>query len=109
MPLYNPPNTVTGALTVNSGDVIANTAGTGLKIKEGANATMGTATLTLGAATVSTTEVTANSRIFLTSQADGGTAGFLRVSARTAGTSFAITSSSGTDTSTVAWLIVEPA
>jgi hypothetical protein len=38
-----------------------------------------------------------------------GTPGWLRVSARVAGTSFTITSSSGTDTSTVAWLIAEPA
>ena len=37
----------------------------------------------------------------------GGAPGFLRISARSAGTSFTITSSSGTDTSTVARLIVE--
>lgn len=80
-----------------------------LKIKEGSNKRMGTATLTAGAATVNTTSVTANSRIFLTSNTDGGVVGFLRVSAISAGTSFTITSSSGTDTSTVAWLIVEPA
>lgn len=81
----------------------------GVKFVEGSNARMGTATLTAGAATVSNTSVTANSRIFLTSQADGGTPGWLRVSARTASTSFTITSSSGTDTSTVAWIIYEPA
>jgi hypothetical protein len=52
--------------------------------------------------------VTANSRIFLTCQTPGGTPGFLRVSARTAGTSFTILSSSGTDTSVVAWEIFEP-
>jgi len=40
--------------------------------------------------------------------ADGGTPGWLRVSARTPGTSFTITSSSGTDTSTVAYQIFEP-
>ncbi|MBH1939094.1 hypothetical protein I5Q34_33370 [Streptomyces sp. AV19] len=91
------------------GDISISTAGKGLKVKEGSNATMGVATLTGGAATVSTTKVTATSRIFLTSQADGGTVGFLRISARSAGTSFTITSSSALDTSTVAWLIVEPA
>ncbi|MFI9200164.1 hypothetical protein [Streptomyces sp. NPDC053048] len=91
------------------GDVTISTAGKGLKVKEGANSTMGTATLVTGAATVATTKVTATSRIFLTSQADGGTPGFLRVSTRSAGTSFTITSSSALDTSTVAWLIVEPA
>jgi hypothetical protein len=84
-------------------------AGKGLRVKEGTNAKMGTATLVAGAATVSTTAVTASSRILLTSQADGGAPGWLRVSARTAGTSFTITSSSGTDTSTVAWVVLEPA
>jgi hypothetical protein len=69
----------------------------------------GTVTLTAGAATVTTSLVTANSQIFLTAQNTGGTPGTLRVSARTAGTSFTITSSSGTDTSLVAWMIVEPA
>jgi hypothetical protein len=68
---------------------------------------MRTATLVAGSATVNTTKVTANSRLLLTSQADGGAHGFLRISARSAGTSFTITSSSGTDTSTVARLIVE--
>lgn len=84
-------------------------AGKTIKIKEGSNAKMGVATLSAGSVVVSTTAVTANSRILLTSQADGGTPGWLRVSARTAGTSFTITSSSGSDTSLVAWLIVEPA
>lgn len=80
----------------------------GLKVKEGSNAKMGTAVLVAGTVTVSNTSVTANSRIFLTSNADGGTPGFLRVSGRTAATSFTITSSNAADTSTVAWLIVEP-
>jgi len=80
----------------------------GLRVKEGTNRQMGTAVLSAGTATVNTTAVTANSRIFVTNQALCGTAGFLRISARTAGTSFTITSSSGTDTSTVAWLLVEP-
>jgi hypothetical protein len=78
------------------------------KVTEGSNAKMGVATLVAGAATVANTSVTATSRIFLTSQADGGAPGSLRVSARVAGTSFTITSSSGTDTSTIAYLIVEP-
>lgn len=92
-----------------AGNIAAVTAGSGFRIKEGSNAKMGTATLVAGAAVVSNTSVTANSRILLTSNADGGTPGWLRVSARTAGTSFTITSSSGTDTSTVAYLIMEPA
>lgn len=80
----------------------------GLKIVEGTNGAMGTAVLVGGSKVVANTRVTANSRIFLTSNVDGGTPGWLRVSARTAGTSFTITSSSGTDTSTVAYMIVEP-
>lgn len=83
------------------------TAGQQLRIKEGANAIMGTAVLVAGTVVVATTAVTATSRIFLTSQVDGGTPGFIRVSARTAGTSFTITGI-GTDTSTVAWLIINP-
>jgi hypothetical protein len=83
--------------------------GKGISITEGTNAKMGvTAAMTAGSIVVSTTKVTANSRIFLTAQNTGGTAGALRVSARTPGTSFTITSTSGTDTSTVAWMIVEP-
>ncbi len=97
-----------GNVTVNAGDLVINTAGKGLQIKEGSNAKMGTVTLSGGAATVSTTAVLTNSRIYLTSQVDGGTPGWLRVDTRTNATSFHITSSSGTDTSTVAWLIVEP-
>lgn len=85
------------------------TAGGGVAIKEGSNARSGVSTLVGGTVTVANTSVTATTRIQLTSQADGGTPGFLRVSARTAATSFTITSSSGTDTSTVAWFLVEPA
>lgn len=81
----------------------------GFRATEGANAKQGTAVLVAGTVTVANTSVTAVSRIFLTSQVDGGTVGFLRVSARTAGTSFTITSSSATDTSTVAFEIFEPA
>ena len=91
------------------GNLIASVAGKGLRVKEGSNAKMGVATLVAGSSVVSNTSVTATSRIFLTSQADGGTPGFLRVSARTASTSFTITSSNGADTSTVAWMLVEPA
>jgi hypothetical protein len=66
----------------------------------------GSATLSAGAATVSTPYVTANSRIFLTGQGATPT-GFLRVSARTAGTSFVITDSVS-EAGTVAWLLIEP-
>ena len=77
-------------------------------VREGTNARMGVATLVGGTVTVANTSVTANSRIFLTAQTSGAGPGALRVSARVAGTSFTVTSSSGTDTSQFAYLIVEP-
>lgn len=67
----------------------------------------GTATLVAGTVTVSCPAVTATSVIVLTGQADGGTPGWLRVSARSAGTSFTITSSSGSDTSSVGWTLLQ--
>ena len=92
------------------GDLTLTTAGNGHYVKEGTNATMGLTTLSSGSATVNTSKVTANSRIFLTIQdPNGGTVGTVYVSARTAATSFTITSTSGSDASKVAWLIVEPA
>ncbi len=68
----------------------------------------GTVALVAGSAVVPQTSVAAGSRIFLCSQADGGTPGWLRVSARSAGVSFTITSSSGTDSSTIAWALLVP-
>lgn len=101
---------VTGTITATSGDISLATLGQKFKIIEGGNASMGTVTLSGGATTtVSTTAITATSRIFLTSQSDGGTPGFLRVTARNAGTDFTITSSTGPlDTSIVAWILMEP-
>jgi hypothetical protein len=111
--------TVTGTLAVTStttstgdlataGNFSLTAVGKGIKVKEGANATMGVAVLVGGTVDIATTKVTANSRIFLTAQTNAGTPGFLGVTARVASTSFTITSSSGSDTSSVAWLIVEP-
>lgn len=91
----------------NNGNIIANLVGKGLQVKAGTNAKLGTAVLAAGTVTVANTSITANSRIMLTSQVDGGTPGFLRVSATSVGASFTITSGSNTDTSTVAYLIVE--
>lgn len=91
-------------------DVIIGLAGKGLRVKEGSNAKSGTATLNgTTAVTVANTSVTTTSRIYLTIQAPGGTVGSPYVSARTAGTSFQIKSTATGDTSTVAYLIVEPA
>ena len=88
----------------------------GFRASEAANAKQGVATLALGTVTVANTSVTATSRIFLTRQGiNASTAmGELAVSARTAGTSFTITSYTPaavttlvTDLSTVAWEIFE--
>lgn len=91
------------------GGLVLKTVGSGFALKEGTNATMGTATLSGGTVVVSTTKVTANSRIFLTVQ--GGTltnVGTPYVSARTAGTSFTISSVNPLDASNVGWIIIEP-
>lgn len=79
--------------------------------KQGANGTviaterLGTCTLVAGTCTVADTNVTAASKIFLTAQ-DNNTTGTPRISARTAATSFTITSSNGADTGVVAWHLV---
>lgn len=93
---------------VLGGSVGVATIGQGFRTKEGTNAKQGVATLAAGTVVVSNSSVTASSRIFLTSNTDGGTPGFVRVSARSAGSSFTITSSSNTDTSIIAWEIFEP-
>lgn len=90
------------------GNIASNSAGSGFRIREGSNAKMGTSVLVAGAVVVANTSVGVTSRIFATSQVDGGVPGFLRISARTAGSSFTITSSNIADTSTVAWLMMEP-
>lgn len=95
---------------LDTGDLIVNAVGKGVTIKEGSNAKMGVATLVLGTVVVSTTAVTANSRIQLTRQSLGTITvpPGLAVSARTGGTSFTILSGDLTDTSTVSWIIFEP-
>ena len=83
------------------------TVGKGLAVAEGTNGMQGVATLVAGTITVANTSVTATSRIFLTTQVPGGTVGTPYVSALVAGTSFTITSTSATDTSTVAYEIFQ--
>jgi hypothetical protein len=79
-----------------------------LKIEDGTNRYMGVATLVAGTVTVANTKVQTNSRIFLSGQDSSGTHGELTVSARTAGTSFTITSTNAADTRQVSWLMIEP-
>lgn len=90
------------------GNVTLSAVGDGFKIKEGTNATMGTATLVTGTVVVSTTKVTASSRIMLTGQDGSANVGSVWVSARTAGTSFTISSTNVLDSRAVGWLILEP-
>jgi hypothetical protein len=72
------------------------------------DSSFGSVELVAGTATIATTAVTANSLIFLTVQALGTVATAEPVHAHTItpGTSFVITSADITDTSTVAWFIV---
>lgn len=98
-------------VTINTGNLLINTVGKGLRVKEGTNAKQGVSTLVAGTITVANTSVTASSRIFLTAQSLGTVAvpQALAVTARTAGTSFVITSATATDTSVIAWELFEPA
>lgn len=85
-------------------------AGKGLRVKEGTNAKMGTATLNgTTNVVIATTAVTATSRIFLQTQVSTATYGAPVVVSRVAGTSFTIKSTTASDTSTVAWVILDPA
>lgn len=96
----------TGLMT-HHGDIKLDTLGKTLFVKEGSNAKMGTVVLNgLTPVTVSTTAVTANSRIFLTIQAPVNP-GAVYVNSISAGSSFTVDSTSATDGSTLAWLIIE--
>lgn len=80
-----------------------------LKIKSGANNSCGTAVLgSNGSVNVANTYVAATDLIFLTDQTAGGTLGDIELGGIRAGSGFTIQSTSITDTSTVAWLIVRP-
>jgi len=100
------PNT----LTVGSADLRLETVGRGIRVAEGTGAKMGVATLngTTGVV-VSTGAAKTTSRIFLTTQTPGGTVGTPIVVSRVNNTSFTIRSTAAGDTSTVAWLIMDPA
>lgn len=98
-----------GDVFVKIGNLVVDTVGKGLEVKEGANARMGVATLIGPSVTVANTSITAATRIFLTRQATIGTNGILSVAALTPGVSFSITSTNGADNGIVAWMLVEPA
>lgn len=100
-------NMLDGNLTLGLGSITMSAAGAKLNIATGSNASVGTGTLSGGTVTVSTTAVTSSSLIFLqdtaTTTANVGT---LTVSAKSAGTSFTVTSVNPLDSSTFSWLII---
>lgn len=95
-----------GSMTLTGGSLILGTAGQGIQIKSGTNARAGTATLVGGTVTVSNTSVTANTVVRYWLKTAGGTVGSYTYTT-SAGTGFTITSSSGSDTSTLDWELVE--
>lgn len=100
----------TNAAIECDGNLLLPTAGNGLYIKQGANATCGRGTLVGGTLTVSTTKATSTCEIFLTDR--GGTVtnlGTIYISSVSSGTSFTVTSSNILDVSTFSWFIVEAA
>jgi hypothetical protein len=92
--------TITDKLTV-AGNLNLNTAGNKINIATGSNASVGSS----GTVTVSTTAVTASSIILLTLQ-NCSTCGTPYISAKTASTSFVITSTNVLDGSIVAYQII---
>ena len=99
-----------GANIQFSGNVRLGNVGNKFIIKEKAsgNASMGIATLSSGSVVVNNTLVTANSRIMLTPQNGTTNVGTIWISARTAGTSFTISSTNASDARDVAFWIIEP-
>lgn len=105
-------------LNINTGSPNSNTqigsgsAASGLRVGPSPSSVIsrlsaGTATLVGGTVTVSLATITTNTHILLTVKTKGGTTGTLDTNTRVASTSFTITSSSGTDTSTVEWVAIE--
>lgn len=99
----------TGNFTATNGNLSLNTPGNKITIATGANASLGrSVAMTAGVVTIATSALTVSSIIFATAATAGGTQGTLRVDPADyiVGVSFVIRSSSGTDTSTVNWWIV---
>ena len=95
-----------GNITATNGNVVLSTAGNKLVIATGANASVGTsAAMTAGAVTVATTASSATAKIFYSRATTGGTPGNVSITAQD-GTGFTLTSTSGTETSTFNWWII---
>ena len=98
-----------GAVSLKTGNGYGTGVNGRLIISDGANRSMGLAILVASTITVNSNIVSALTRIFITCQAAGGTPGILYISSVVPGVSFTISSiTGGTDTSTIAWLLVEP-
>ena len=96
--------TPTGATTRLDFATVGETFG----LKTGTNAAAGTATLSGGTITINTTAITANTMIVLSpGRTSTANMGVHYESARTAGTSFTITSTNASDDSTFDWHFVE--
>lgn len=103
-----------GNITATNGNVVLGTAGNKINSTSVASTTtagansFGTVALSSGAAIVNTSAAKTGSLIFATVQALGTVAAAkaIAITARVDSTSFTITSSDATDTSTVAWFIV---
>lgn len=95
----------------NSGTAALGTGGSATTIGQSGTAITrirhGIATMASGTVTVSDSTVTANSRILVLSRSNSSIA-TLRISAVSAGVSFTIQSSSGTDSGSISWLLIEP-
>jgi len=91
--------------------ILYSVVGSGISIKEGTNARMGTATLVAGTVTVANTSVTANTRVipFLITLGTVTRPASLGCTTKVAATSFTIASGDVTDTSTIGWVLIEPA
>jgi hypothetical protein len=93
-----------------TGDLNMAQAGSRLRLKEGANAMEGVATLGAGGTiVVPNTLVTANTRIMFTIQEGAAPLGTLYVSARVPGVSFTVSSNNPADLCNIAWQLWEPA
>lgn len=97
-----------GSIDFTGDDVTATTVGNDVTVDIAFDPPRGTATLVGGTATVLTTFVDADAKIFLTGQNDSGDEGELTITNRVNNVSFDILSASGTDTRDVAWFILDP-
>jgi len=107
------PVNINDALNVNTADVNITGIGNGIRIAQGADARMDSCTLVAGTCTITNANVQAagsgagTDSIYCTGQDDnGGTAGAVRVSARTVGVDYTVTSTNVLDTSIVSCLLV---